>query len=167
VFSSSHLLWSTGPLSLAVALLTACGEVTSVQIRSPGGDNALLADLTPGPIEAPDRMSLDEQLQMRVGVGNSGSLPAGPGWVVRVFLSTDPLIEMSDHQIDQFVTSRVLPAGGQDLYLRNKKLSGVVPGEYYIGSVLDVTQIVPEMIETNNSLADPGRITLVPEAPAP
>jgi hypothetical protein len=167
VFLSSQFFWSTGRLSLAAGLLTACGEVTSLQIRSPGGDNALLADLTPGPIEAPDRMPLDALLQMRVGVGNSGSLPAGPGWVVRVFLSTDPLIEASDHQIDQFVTSRDLPVGGQDLYLRNKKLSGIVPGEYYIGSVLDPTQIVPEMNETNNTLASPGRITLVPEAPAP
>jgi hypothetical protein len=167
VLSSSHFLWSIVRLSLAAGLLPGCGEVTSLQIRSPGGDNALLADLTTGPIEAPDRMSLDALLQMRVGVGNSGSLSAGPGWVVRVFLSSDPLIDGSDHQVDQFVTSRDLPAGGQDLYLRNKKLSGVVPGEYYIGSMVDVTQIVPEMSETNNTLASPGRITLLPEAPAP
>jgi hypothetical protein len=166
VFSSSHFR-SIARLSLAAGLLTACGEVSSLELRSPGGDNALQADLTPGAIEAPDRLSLDALLQMRVGVRNSGNLPAGPGWVVRVFVSTDTQIDASDHQIDQFVTSRDLPAGGQDLYLRNKKLSGLEPGEYYIGSMLDVTQLVPELSETNNTLTNPDRITLLPEAPEP
>jgi hypothetical protein len=96
VFLSSHFLWSIGRLSLAAGLLSACGEVTSLDLRSPGGDNALKADLTPGSIEAPDRLSLDALLQMRVGVGNSGSLSAGPEWVVRVLLSTDPQIDASD-----------------------------------------------------------------------
>ena len=99
---------------------------------------------------------------MRVGVRNSGNRTAGPGWVVRVFISSDPGIESSDHQVDQFVTTRELPPGGQDLYLRNKKLSGIGAGDYYLGSIVDVTEIVPEPNETNNTLATPGRITLLP-----
>jgi hypothetical protein len=151
-------------------LLTGCGEVTSLEVHAPGtprDPNAPTADLVPGPIEAPDRMSFDGPLQMRVGVSNNGTLTAGPGWVVRVLLSSDPAIDGSDRQIDQFVTSRELPPGGQDFYLRNKKLSGLGPAEYYVGSMVDVTQIVPELSETNNTLASPGRITLLPEAPAP
>jgi hypothetical protein len=148
-------------------LFTACGEVTSLEVRSPGGADALKADLAPGPIEAPDRMSLDALLQMRVGVRNSGKLTAGPGWVVRVLLSSDSQIDPSDHQIDQFVTTRELPPGREDVYLRNKKLSGLGPGEYYIGSMVDVTGVVPELIETNNTLLIPGRLTLHPLAPAP
>jgi hypothetical protein len=97
-------------------------------------------------------------------VRNSGNLTAGPGWVVRVFISNDPSIESSDHQIDQFVTTRELAPGAQDLYLRNKKLSGVGAGNYYIGSIVDVTEIVPELSEANNTLTTPGRITLLPVA---
>ena len=43
----------------------------------------------------------------------------------------------------------------------------VEPGEYYIGSIVDVTEIVPELAETNNTLATPGRITLLPVATGP
>ena len=109
------------------------GDTTSVQ----------KADLAPSSIEAPGEIRLDALLQMRVGVSNSGNLNAGPGWVVRVFVSSDSHISPSDHQIDQFVTSRPLPPGSQDFYLRNKKLSGLRAGDYYIGSVVDVTGVVP------------------------
>lgn len=157
MFSSCRLLLMTG-------LLTAC-EVASLEVHSPatpGDPDVLKADLSPGAIETPGDIRVDALLQMRVGVRNSGNRSAGPGWVVRVFISSDSHIDSSDHQIDQFVTTRELPPGGQDLYLRNKKLSGVGAGDYYIGSMVDVTDIVPEQTETNNTLATPGRITLLP-----
>jgi hypothetical protein len=166
MFSSFCLASATRRLLLMTGLLTAC-EVTSLELQSPGtpgGPDSLEADLSPGPIDAPESIRLDELLQMRVGVRNSGNRTAGPGWVVRVFISSDPGIESSDHQIDQFVTTRELPPGGQDLYLRNKKLSGIGAGDYYLGSIVDVTEIVPEPNETNNTLATPGRITLLPVA---
>jgi hypothetical protein len=166
VASSGGWVSASGGFLLVAGLLAGC-EVTSLEVQSPGGADALKADLLPGPIEAPESIRLDEVLQMRVGVRNSGNLTAGPGWVVRVFLSNDPLIDSSDHQVDQFVTTRELPPGGQDLYLRNKKLSGVGPGDYYIGSMVDVTEIVPELTETNNTLTTPGQITLLPVGTGP
>jgi hypothetical protein len=171
MFSSCRLASGTGALLLMSGLLTAC-EVTSLELESPGtpggqSPDSLRADLSPGPIEAPGSIRLDALLEMRVGVRNSGNRTAGPGWIVRVFLSSDTRIDASDHQIDQFATSRELSPGGQDRYLRNKKLSGVGAGDYYIGSIVDVTGIVPELAETNNALATPGRITLLPVAAAP
>jgi hypothetical protein len=53
------------------------------------------------------------------------------------------------------------------LYLRNQKLSGIGPGEYFIGSMVDVTDAIPERAETNNTLATPGRITLLAVAARP
>jgi CARDB len=154
-----------------VALLAyACGEVSSLEVQSPGtpgGPAQFKADLVPGPIEAPERMSLDESLQMRVGVRNIGNRLAGPGWTVRVFLSQDSSISPADTQIDQFVTTRDLPADGEDIYLRNKKLSGLQPGHYYLGSVVDVTDVVPELSDSNNTLVTPTSIMLLPEAPEP
>jgi hypothetical protein len=154
-----------------VALLAyACGEVSSLEVQSPGtpgGPAEFKADLVAGPIEAPDRISLNELLQMRVGVRNIGTRPAGPGWTVRVFLSQDSTIDPADNQIDQFVTTRDLPADGEDVYLRNKKLSGLEPGQYYLGSIVDVTDVVPELSDSNNTLVSPTSIVLLPEAPAP
>jgi CARDB len=163
MFSSCHLATATRRLLLMSGLLTAC-EVTSLELQSPGTPGApdsLKANVVPGPIEAPESTLLDALLQMRVGVRNDGNRTAGPGWFVRVFLSSDPQIDASDHQIDQFATTRELPPGVQDLYLRNKKLSGIGPGDYYIGSILDVTDVVPELNETDNTLATPGGITLL------
>ena len=126
------------------------------------------ADLSAGPIEAPARLRLDSLLEMRVGVRNSGTRTAGPGWVVRVFLSPDQVIDPGDTQIDQFVTTRELGLGASDRYLRNKKLAGGVgPGRYYIGSILDVTEVVPELAESNNVLTAPRTITLTPEPTTP
>jgi hypothetical protein len=160
----------TKALLLIAGLFTACGEVTSLEVQSPGssgGPDSFKADLSPGSIEAPRRLAVSELLQMRVGVRNSGNRTAGSGWVVRVLLSTDQTIDATDHQIDQFVTTRDLASGAEDFYLRNKKLAGIGPGDYYIGSMVDVTELVPELTETNNVLVSPGLITLLPEPPAP
>jgi hypothetical protein len=149
-----------------LTLVAGCGEVTSIDLRSPGGQEAK-ADLVPGSIDAPERVSLSELLHMDVGVSNQGSRAAGPGWTIRVFLSQDSSIDSTDHQVDQFVATRDLPERGHDTYLRNKKLSGLEPGQYYLGSILDVTDVVPEVSETNNTLMTPRVITLVPQPAEP
>jgi hypothetical protein len=103
---------------------------------------------------------------MHVGVRNGGKRAAGPGWVVRVFLSTDQVIDATDIQIDQFVATRDLPSGALDRYLRHKKLDArLQPGRYYMGSILDVTGVVPETNEANNILETPASITLEPKPP--
>jgi hypothetical protein len=72
-------------------------------------------------------------------------------------------VDPSDTQIDQFVTTRELPSGGDDRYLRHKKLDrNIAPGPYYIGSMLDVTAAVPETNEANNTLDSPSTIILTP-----
>jgi hypothetical protein len=134
----------------------------------PNPDPQGRADLFPGPIETPDHIRVDSVLEMTVGVRNGGTGSAGPGWVVRVFLSSDPTIDSADIQVDHFAAPRDLPAGGEDQYLRHKKLrASTPPGSYYIGSVLDVTRVVPELTEGNNTLANPATILLTPKPPAP
>jgi hypothetical protein len=111
---------------------------------------------------------MDSILEMSVTVRNGGNRTAGPGWVIRVFLSTDPIIDSADIIIDRFSAPRDLPAGGEDLYLRHKKLRGSTPlGPYYIGSILDVTQVVPEVTETNNTLVNPAAIILTARPSTP
>ena len=162
--SACRVVATSCGLLLMAGLLTGC-EVNSLSVQSPGtpADTTTgpRADLSPGSIQAPVRLRLDSLLEMQVGVQNNGSRSAGPGWFVRVLLSTDPVIDPSDQQIDQFAATRELPPGGQDSYLRHKKLSGVSPGLYYIGSMVDVTHLVPETTETNNTQTGAGSISLV------
>jgi hypothetical protein len=76
-------------------------------------------------------------------------------------LSGDPVIDSADLQVDHFVAPRELPPGGEDQYLRHKKLRASTPtGVYYIGSILDVTKKVPETSEDNNVLRSPTTIVL-------
>jgi hypothetical protein len=110
---------------------------------------------------APDEIRLDSILETTVTVRNGGTRSAGPGWIIRVYLSTDPRIDSGDIIIDRFSAPRDLAAGGEDHYLRHKKLRGNTPlGPYYIGSILDVTQVVPEFTESNNTLVNPAPIVL-------
>jgi hypothetical protein len=121
----------------------------------------LRADLFAGPILVPDHVRVDSILEMVVAVRNGGTRGADAGWIIRVMLSTDPMIDSADIQVDHFSAPRDLPPGGEDQYLRHKKLRGSTPtGQYYIGSILDVTGRVPEASETNNVLQFPATILL-------
>lgn len=138
----------------------------------PGGpaepEPGLRADLFAGPILVPGEIRVDSILEMVIGVRNGGTGQAEPGWVVRVVLSRDQLIDSADIEIDHFSAPRALPAGGQDEYLRHKKLRGSTPlGLYYVGSILDVTRRVAEVSEGNNTLQFPAAIVLTGRAPRP
>jgi hypothetical protein len=131
---------------------------------SPG----LQADLFAGPILVPDHVRVDSILEMVVAVRNGGTRTVEAGWIVRVMLSADPIIDSADIQVDHFSAPRELPAGGEDQYLRHKKLRRTTPtGPYYIGSILDVTERVPESSETNNILRFPATIVLTPVVAEP
>ncbi len=128
----------------------------------------LRADLFAGPIEVPDHIRVDSILEMTIGVHNGGTRSVEPGWVIRVVLSTDALIDSADIQIDQFASPRVLPPGATDQYLRHKKLRASTPtGPYFVGSILDVTGRVAEVSEGNNALQSPATIILTPKVSTP
>ncbi|HJR17294.1 MAG TPA: CARDB domain-containing protein [Gemmatimonadales bacterium] len=137
-------------------------------LRPADPEPGLRADLFAGPIEVPDHIRVDSILEMTIGVQNGGTGVAETGWVVRVFLSVDRVIDSADIQIDQFAASRPLLAGTGDQYLRHKKLRGSTPlGSYYVGSILDVTGAVTETSETNNTLRSPAQIILTPKVSTP
>lgn len=128
----------------------------------------LRADLFAGPIDVPTQIRVDSILDMTIAVRNGGTRQAEPGWIVRVVLSRDEIIDSADIEIDHFSAPRVLPAGARDEYLRHKKLRGSTPlGQYYVGSILDVTAAVSETSEGNNTLQFPTPIILTAKVPRP
>jgi len=161
------LLW----LLLLPIAVGGCGgsssdSQTPSQPEQPNEPNGPQADLSATGLETPSRVRLDSLLELRIGVRNGGSQAAGPGWFIRVFLSRDSRIDQDDILIDQFVTTRELSPGGSDRYLRNMKLpGGIDPGTYRLGSMLDVTQVVPETDEDNNTLLNPPILEILPRTP--
>lgn len=131
-------------------------------------ETGLTADLFAGPIQVPDHIRVDSILEMTVGVRNGGTRVVEAGWIIRVVLSEDRLIDSDDLHIDHFAAPRELLPGGEDRYLRHKKLRASTPaGPYYVGSILDVTGAVSESSEGNNTLQFPSAITLTAKASSP
>ena len=154
-----------------LALLSGCvaGSEGPTDLGGPREpEPGLRADLYAGPIDVPNQIPVDSILEMTIGVRNGGTRQAEPGWVVRVLLSRDQIIDSADIEIDHFSAPRVLPAGAQDEYLRHKKLRGSTPlGQYYVGSILDVTGAVAEASEGNNTLQFPTPMILTAKVPRP
>ena len=154
-----------------LALLGACVAGSEGPTDSGGPSEpepGLRADLFAGPIVVPDEIRVDSILEMTIGVRNGGTRPAEPGWVVRVVLSRDQIIDSADIEIDHFSAPRVLAPGSQDDYLRHKKLRASTPlGLYYVGSILDVTSAVAEVSEGNNTLQFPTPIVLTARVSRP
>jgi len=156
---------------VVIGLLASCvaGSEGPSGIGSPTDpEPGLKADLFAGPVEVPDHIRVDSILEMTIGVRNAGTRVADPGWIIRVMLSHDRLIDSADIQIDHFSAPRALFPGAEDQYLRHKKLRASTPtGPYYVGSILDVTGAVAEASETNNTLQFPATIILTAKMPDP
>lgn len=169
----SHPSLSWRSALLLSSLLGAClgsGEGPEGRTGPPADlPPGLLADLLAGPVLVPDHVRLDSILELVVAVRNRGTRVAEAGWVVRVMLSADSVIDSADIQVDHFSAPRDLQPNSDDSYLRHKKLRGSTPpGLYYIGSILDVTERVPEASESNNILRFPATIVLTTrEQPVP
>jgi hypothetical protein len=145
-----------GPCRLGLlALLSGCvagseGPTDSRGPREP--DPGHRADLFAGPIDVPDEIRVDSILEMMIGVRNGGTRQAEPGWVVRVVLSRDQIIDSADIEIDHFSAPRVLAPGAQDELSAGVGSFGETPlGLHYVGSRLDATGAVREVNESNNT----------------
>ena len=151
---------------LGLLLAFGCGGESADAPTPTQPNSGVLSDLSLVAVEAPGQIRLDSVLQLRVAVHNGGTRTAGPGWFARLFLSADSLITSDDILIDQFVASRELQPGVDDGYLRTIKLPGrIQPASYYLGAVLDVTAVVPELDEDNNALRSPPKIIILPKMP--
>jgi hypothetical protein len=160
--------WTELVISGLLAGCVAGSEGPTGPLRPEDPAPGVRADLSAGPIEVPEQIRVDSVLEMVIGVHNGGTRSVGPGWVVRVMLSTDAIIDSADIEVDHFSAPRDLAAGADDQYLRHKKLRGSTPvGPYFIGSILDVTRVVPEVNEGNNTLRFPATIFLTPKVTTP
>lgn len=163
-----HSRWVTGVVLGALVACVAGSEGANGYGGPSDPEPGLTADLFAGPIEVPGQIRVDSILEMTIGVRNGGTRVVDPGWIIRVFLSPDRLIDSADIQIDHFAAPRPLQPGAADEYLRHKKLrASTPPGPYFVGSILDVTGAVPEASEGNNTLQFPASIVLMAKSAPP
>jgi subtilase family serine protease len=93
-------------------------------------------------------------------VTNMGSDPSG-SFTIRAYLSTNNVISQFDTLVDDFTFTSGLAAGASDTSTVSVTLPpSIANGAYYVGFILDEADSVPEIDETNNSIASGNTINV-------
>ena len=86
---------------------------------------------------------------------NQGDTSTANYFLLRVYLSSDPVITVVDYQINQLAYAYYMTPGEEFTYTKtNLTVHGVPTGSYYLGAIIDSDYFVPESDETNNSAYD-------------
>ena len=113
--------------------------------------NSVQPDLVIGSLTAPSSATVGEPIGVSWSVRNQGTQLAGV-FTSGLFLSTDATITAQDiplasHSHTQLAAGTDEPIGPLSVSIPN----GTSPGNYYIGALADVGDIVHESLEENNS----------------
>jgi hypothetical protein len=146
--------------------LIAYADGTQVRAESDETKNTLIAPIT---ITAPDLIMTavgpaagvaGQSLSVTWTGKNQGTASVPDGWVDRVFLSTDAVLDGGDTLIVATgYFGGTLAAGASYSNSQTITLPNVPPGTYYLIAYVDGTQVRAESDETNNTLAMPITIT--------
>jgi subtilase family serine protease len=152
-------------------------------VQEPDEGNNLLAapgliDITGSAEAMPDLIvelltggpaSIEEggQLSVQSTIRNQGDLSAGL-FKVDFYLSTDDIMEATDHLVGTRTISSLAIGGGSAQSFPYTLDLAVPLGSYHFGAICDATSVIPESDEGNNSFVIPGLIEVfVPPPPAP
>jgi hypothetical protein len=113
------------------------------------------ADLVVGAAPPPGGpFVLGEDAAFAWPITNAGPADALGSWLDALFLSSDPVFDLSDAHVGTFANSApggVLPAGQSAAGAATTAIPGVLPGLYWIVVRGDVFNNVPETDESNNA----------------
>ncbi|MFC1569039.1 sugar-binding protein [bacterium] len=121
-----------------------------------------LPDIIVTNIEIMDAMGPD--LSYKVTVQNIGTGATTGEFKNRIYLSTDATITSADHQINDWNWYEILAAGqSKTSYDLTSTVTGLPPGEYYMGVIADGKEVITESDETNNTLANLITKVIIPD----
>jgi hypothetical protein len=121
-------------------------------------------DLVSDSITAPATATKGSQIAVTSSFRNQGTVTSGPFEAAACYFSIDAAIDTSDKFTGFTCSVPGLPAGGTGTCNGLVNVPNVVPGNYYVGLLVDRTNQVGENLETNNSIAA-GNLTAVQANP--
>lgn len=120
-------------------------QVTLLTVTAP--------DLRPYPITfAPASVAAGQSVNVTVREQNQGTASAAGGWQGKVYLSTDATCCTGDVVLDTYTESNTIAAGWYSDNVRAVTIpGGTADGNYFIFASLDVTGVIAESNESNNT----------------
>jgi hypothetical protein len=95
-------------------------------------------------------------------VANEGLLTAGPAWVDRVYLATQPTLTADAVQLGQYAINGNLAVGQQYSWTANGLQLPTIPGTYYVIVNTDATNAILQVDRTANTLVAPQPLVVAP-----
>ncbi len=117
-----------------------------------------LPDLVVTDISTSTNVTTESYLNVTYRVANQGVTTAGSNFLTRVFLSTDPIVG-NDTLLGQYTFPGTMPPG---LYF-SQTLPVLAPstaGKYWIVVSTDVGDVIPEVLENNNTTVSIAPVTV-------
>lgn len=113
---------------------------------------AAAPDLDPKAVTGPAVAALGEGISVSVTTQNIGSASAPSGWTGRIYLSADTTITAADTEIGSWNESSSLDENAST----TASHSATIPvsqalGTYYVGVIVDATDVLEELDESNNA----------------
>ncbi len=116
-----------------------------------------MCDLTPMLVDGPETAEPGSRISIETAVGNSGTA-GSPKFQVEYRLSLDGVVNDQDLLLTT-VTRKKISATGEVHWTQSVTLpSDLSAGTYHLGVIVDPSNTIPEINETNNSLAELGTI---------
>ncbi|MFQ5550196.1 MAG: CARDB domain-containing protein, partial [Gemmatimonadales bacterium] len=130
-----------------------------------GGGVCGAVDLVPTSVSAPTQPTplQGEIVRVDLTVDNTGSTDAPVGWNYDIRLSTNNIISTGDIFLTSYVENVTIgAAGSRSVSIATVLPTDVTPGLYFVGVIVDGSNGVGELDESNNNLAAASTIDILP-----
>ncbi|HYH99225.1 CARDB domain-containing protein, partial [Hyalangium sp.] len=111
----------------------------------------LKPDLNLSQVSAPDSLLPSQTFEPLVTVCNTGTAATSGTLYVDIYLSSDSAITTADTRVGG-ASAASLAAGQCSTLVAFWTEAAVAPGQWYVGAIVDSTNSVAELVETNNTL---------------
>jgi subtilase family serine protease len=120
----------------------------------------LSKDLTVGSVEAPSSAMPKKSIAVTTQIKNQGNIAAN-NFKINIYLSKDTVINTKDTYLGQ-VTVSSLAGGATQTFTANVTLPKTLRmgTKYYVGAIVDATNVIAESNESNNTGYDSGVLTI-------
>ena len=132
-------------------------ELAQTVVTLPPLPNLLITDISV-PLDA----LTEELVPLRWTLTNNGTATAGPGWVDRLYLSTDGVLDGSDRYLGDFAIEATLGAGQSLERVQNISLPRDLSGTFRLIVITDINRTLFEGVagEADNQAVDGQTITI-------
>ena len=119
-----------------------------------------MPDLIVTAVDGPSAATPGQTIQISTTVKNAGTAATGNGFSVRLYLSTDQTISVSDTYLGERQVPALAAGATNTASVSVIVPAQIVPGQYDVGAMVDAGTQIAESVESNNAGYDPLPLTI-------